>query len=78
VALAPNITISNAVTYTAFVIATALGVFDNQFSTITGASNVTGSKYTANLNGVINTGTGNTSYLPGSTAGTTATGGQYG
>lgn len=39
---------------------------------------VTGKKYNAVLNGVINTGTADPTYFPGSVAGTTATGGQYG
>ncbi|MCK1718853.1 glycosyl hydrolase family 28-related protein [Bradyrhizobium sp. 141] len=39
---------------------------------------VTGSRYSATMGGIIETYTGNTSYLPGSTAGSTATGGQYG
>lgn len=38
---------------------------------------VTGSRYSASANGVINTSGGGASFFPGSTAGTTATGGQY-
>lgn len=37
----------------------------------------TGSRYAAQLNGVINTAGGGANYLPGSTAGSSATGGQY-
>ena len=37
----------------------------------------TGKRYDATLNGVINTNGGGAAYLPGSIAGTTATGGQY-
>lgn len=37
----------------------------------------TGARYSANLNGVINTNGGGASYFPGNSAGATATGGQY-
>lgn len=37
----------------------------------------TGSRYSANLNGVIQTNGGGASYFPGNSAGSTATGGQY-
>lgn len=43
--------------------------------TITGSAS--GSRYSATLNGVINTAGGGANYFPGSTAGSTATGGQY-
>jgi hypothetical protein len=48
--------------------------FDGGF---TGAANVTGSKYQAIGNGVIDTGGAGINYLPGSTPGVLATGGQY-
>ena len=38
----------------------------------------TGKRYAAFLNGLVYAGTGNPDFLPGDTAGTTATGGQYG
>ncbi|MBB6146849.1 hypothetical protein HNQ77_004830 [Silvibacterium bohemicum] len=41
------------------------------------SGSATGSRYTAVLNGIIDTNTGNTSYLPGNAAGTTSLGGQY-
>ena len=41
-----------------------------------GAS-VTGSRYQVQQNGILNTGGGGVDFLPGTTAGTTATGGQY-
>lgn len=44
---------------------------------ISGAGNVTGSKFAVSGNGVINTGGGGASYYPGTTAGTQQTGGQY-
>ena len=46
-------------------------------SGITFSGSATGSRYTLATNAVINTFGSGTSYLPGSTAGTTATGGQY-
>jgi hypothetical protein len=46
-------------------------------SGITGAGNVTGLKFNVSGNSIINTFGGGTSYLPGSGAGITATGGQY-
>lgn len=41
------------------------------------AGNVTGSKYSATLNGIINTQGQGANYFPGSTPGSTASGGQY-
>ncbi|MBY0423023.1 MAG: DUF2793 domain-containing protein [Parvularculaceae bacterium] len=46
-------------------------------SAITFSGAATGSRYAASLNGVINTATGNVNFLPGNSAGSTATGGQY-
>lgn len=46
-------------------------------SGITFSGPATGSRYSVTTNGVINTQGSGTSYLPGSTSGTTATGGQY-
>jgi hypothetical protein len=43
----------------------------------TGGATVTGPRYVASANGVINTGGQSTTYLPGSAAGALATGGQY-
>lgn len=81
----PPITFLNAVTYSnAFIAVSTVGVVGTPepgvllFGTITGAANVTGSRYSAALNGTIATGTsGNQTYLPGTTAGTTFAGGQY-
>jgi len=42
-----------------------------------GAFSVTGKRYEADLNGVINTASGGATYLPGNSDGSTATGGQY-
>lgn len=46
-------------------------------TSMTFSGSFTGQRYIATLNGVISTGTGNTSYFPGTVAGTTSTGGQY-
>lgn len=74
----PNVTINNAVTFSAaFVSAYGGGQVVAVYTTITGAGNVTGSRYAASSNGVISTGGRGASYLPGTSAGTTATGGQY-
>lgn len=59
---------------TAFAYA-AQGTISAQSVTFSGSA--TGVRYNAILNGVINTAGGGASYLPGSSAGTTSTGGQY-
>ena len=74
--LNPALTVTTLVTMTAFIAVSSAFCFV-VYSSITGASNVTGSKYAASLNGVIYTGGQPTSYYPGSTSGTTSTGGQY-
>jgi hypothetical protein len=51
-------------------------VIDSTYASIAGAAGVTGQKYSAVSNGVINTGAG-VNYFPGNTAGVLATGGQY-
>lgn len=56
---------------TVSMLSTAL-VNGNTFS-----GSATGTRYSASLNSVINTGGGGASYLPGDVAGSTATGGQY-
>ena len=45
--------------------------------TFTNGGTVTGTRYSASSNGVIFTNSGGASYLPGNSAGSTATGGQY-
>jgi hypothetical protein len=49
-----------------------------QYLSITGAASVTGQRYNATLNGVIAVNGSGVSYLPGTIAGVTASGGQYG
>ena len=59
---------------------TGLGHIDlaaASFDTSTYSATVTGKRYDINANGVCNTGGGGASFIPGSVAGTTATGGQY-
>jgi hypothetical protein len=52
------------------------GYIDAPNNTFSGAA--TGKRYDSQLNGVIYTRGASTSYFPGSVAGTTATGAQYG
>lgn len=73
----PTLTISTSVSIPYFILATSSGQTSLLFGSITGASNVTGSKYLAALNGVIYTAGAGVNYYPGSTAGSTQTGGQY-
>ncbi len=54
---------------------TVLGLMNIFSTTYSGAA--TGTRYSATLNGVINTFGGGATFLPGNVAGTTATGGQY-
>jgi hypothetical protein len=75
----PTITISAAISVSgAFAVATDGGFFRAAPNTaFNNPSNVSGNKFSATLNGVINTFASGTSFFPGSTAGGTATGGQY-
>lgn len=58
-----------------FANATAVGYYVASLLTFSGSA--TGPRYSATLNGVINTAGGGASYFPGDSAGSTATGGQY-
>lgn len=72
----PSLNITGAVTFSnAFAEADNLGVLYGHYGTITGGSNVTGKRYDATLNGIVNTLAG-TAY-PGTIAGTTEFGGQF-
>ena len=73
----PSLTILNAVNISTFVSAVTNGSARLGYGSISGAANVTGSKYFASGNGVIDSSGRGTSYLPGTTAGTVASGGQY-
>ena len=59
---------------TAFAVASSLGAMLIQ-STFSGSA--TGVRYVISSNSVVNTGGGGASFLPGNSAGSTATGGQY-
>jgi hypothetical protein len=61
---------------TAFAFVTVLGIAQFTGATFSG-SGATGPRYSVTGNGVINTDGGAASFLPGSTSGSTATGGQY-
>jgi len=73
----PHLVVPAPVTINRFINCVDGGQARPTYDTITGAGNVTGSKFAASGNGVIQTGGAGTSYLPGSIAGTTASGGQY-
>lgn len=69
-----TVTLVGTPSFTEFVKAeVAFGTFYNLVFT----GSATGSRYRAELNGVINTFGGGANYFPGNAAGTTATGGQY-
>lgn len=74
-----TVTVSANITFaTAFAVAQTLAYLQNQGNTFSlGVHTVTGSRYLSQLNGVINTNGGGASYFPGSSVGTTATGGLY-
>jgi hypothetical protein len=74
----PSLTIANAVTYTnCFVNSASLGLISMAFTSITGAANVTGTKYLATLNGVIYSFGNGVNYYPGTVGGSLSNGGQY-
>ncbi|MBM7045455.1 hypothetical protein [Rhizobium lusitanum] len=77
IVIGASITIINAPVYTNVANATALGaiLLGNPAATVTGS--VTGVRYVANLNGVINTFGGGANYFPGTSAGVATNGGQY-
>lgn len=57
--------------------ATCTGISFIDHRSITFSGSATGTRYNAQSNSVINTGGGGASYLPGNSAGSTATGAQY-
>lgn len=72
-----TVTISGSPAWTtAFAYARLCGVMDVPSISFSGGT-PTGPRYSAVLNGAINTSGGGASYFPGGTAGSTATGGQY-
>lgn len=70
------ITISSGLTFDAFVSATTCGVVILAGITWSGSS-FTGTRYSLAANGVLSTGGQAATWIPGSAAGTAATGGQY-
>jgi hypothetical protein len=72
-----TVTITGALTFSVFALATALGNLFSANMTWSIGTSVTGTKYYVNLNSVINTAGGGGSYFPGDAGGSTATGGQY-
>jgi hypothetical protein len=71
-----NVTFNGAPTFvSAFANAENGSVWINGTMTFTGS--FTGPRYSVTLNGVINTGSGNVNFFPGSAAGTFSAGGQY-
>jgi hypothetical protein len=62
-------------TFTAFVFASTTGIISHFSSTWTGT--YVGQRYTASLNGVVNSSGGGANYFPGNSAGSVFTGGQY-
>ncbi|WP_315759661.1 hypothetical protein [Bradyrhizobium sp. SZCCHNRI2007] len=74
----PTLSITAPVVFAgAFAMAQDLAECVAVFASITGAANVTGQKFVANMNGVIFTAASGDSYLPGSIAGVRANGGIY-
>jgi hypothetical protein len=75
----PQFTIANAITVNATAVTVNCGVilFQNHAATFVNPGNVTGLRYNSTLNGVIDTQVGGATYLPGTVAGQTVTGGQY-
>jgi hypothetical protein len=68
--------ITAAVSFANFVVAAAGAYVQPIWGTITGYGNVSGTKYAAAANGIIDVGGRGASYLPGTVAGSLATGGQ--
>jgi hypothetical protein len=70
------VTLTGTLAFSPFVEVTG-GAILSHFSTTWTGGTITGSRYSANLNGVINTFGGGANVFPGNAVGTTATGGQY-
>jgi hypothetical protein len=73
-----TVTITANLTFSSFVAAGSLAHIDAWSVTFTlGSFTVTGARYSATSNAVIHSGGGGASYFPGSTTGSTSTGGVY-
>jgi hypothetical protein len=73
----PSVVISNPISLQTWISANSGGVAQVLYSAITGAGNVSGAKFVASLNGVINSNGNGINYYPGNSAGITQSGGQY-
>lgn len=73
----PVVTISAAISVQQGWMVAAINANAQQYATYNNPGNVTGPKYNATLNGVINSSGSGVNYYPGSVAGTLASGGQY-
>jgi hypothetical protein len=74
----PSLTVSASVNFSnGFVTANDAAIVETHYTSITGAGLVTGPKYQASLNSIIDSGGNGTSYFPGSVAGSLTTGAQY-
>jgi hypothetical protein len=79
VSIHPYLTLLGPVAFSAqFISANNGGMSFIVYSSITGFANATGQKYAAYMNGIINVNQQGVNYYPGTTAGSTTTGGQYG
>lgn len=72
---ATTLTITGTPAFTTFLVADMASAVDLYYNTITGSA--TGARYSVVLNSVVNTYGAGATYLPGNSAGSTATGGQY-
>jgi hypothetical protein len=70
-------TLSGTPAFTAFAFANTQGLIFAPHTLVTFSGAASGSRYSVTLNSVINTEGGGANFFPGSSAGTTATGGQY-
>lgn len=73
----PNLNVTAPVTLGAFAAASDGGAIWSIWNSMTGKANVSGPRYACSGNGVVNSGGRGATALPGSLAGTLATGGQY-
>jgi hypothetical protein len=72
-----TVTISGSPTISFFAQATDMALIQTGSLTFSGAPAAGTQRYSATMNGVIETLSGSSTYFPGTVAGTTATGGQY-
>lgn len=70
-------TVGASLAFATFAECTKLGIIDLPNWSFAGGSGVTGQRYNAALNAIINTGGGGPSFFPGNLAGAVGTGGQY-